>query len=266
MAGGELAGADSDLRGKPCPMCGHVRSAADTSPAWQCPKCGIAYVKFPPRAARLGTRLAAGGRELALEASEDRSALVLIAANLAALAIAWRAGMSLRELMMVYWIQSVIIGICSFVRILSLERFDPSNLNIGKRPVQETTGDKLKVACFFLLHYGFFHFGYLIFVLSERSHDSRASAGGYLLCALVFALNHGYSLLKNVALDARGRPSIGTLMFLPYARVFPMHLTILFGGTFFAGAFALFGGLKILADVAMHTLEHHVLRASKEAS
>ena len=32
--------------GKPCPKCRHVRTAADTGPDWQCPKCGIAYAKF----------------------------------------------------------------------------------------------------------------------------------------------------------------------------------------------------------------------------
>lgn len=29
-----------------CPKCGHTRTPADTAPAWQCPSCGIAYVKF----------------------------------------------------------------------------------------------------------------------------------------------------------------------------------------------------------------------------
>lgn len=32
--------------GKPCPKCRHVRTAADSGPEWQCPKCGIAYAKF----------------------------------------------------------------------------------------------------------------------------------------------------------------------------------------------------------------------------
>lgn len=32
--------------GKPCPKCGHKRTAADGGPDWQCPKCGIAYAKF----------------------------------------------------------------------------------------------------------------------------------------------------------------------------------------------------------------------------
>jgi hypothetical protein len=29
-----------------CPKCGHVRTAEDAAPAWQCPACGIAYSKF----------------------------------------------------------------------------------------------------------------------------------------------------------------------------------------------------------------------------
>lgn len=33
-----------------CPKCGYARTAAETVPAWQCPSCGIAYVKFRPKA------------------------------------------------------------------------------------------------------------------------------------------------------------------------------------------------------------------------
>ncbi len=34
--------------GKPtvCPKCNYARTAADAAPAWQCPSCGIAYIKF----------------------------------------------------------------------------------------------------------------------------------------------------------------------------------------------------------------------------
>jgi hypothetical protein len=38
--------------GKPCPRCAYVRAATDTAPDWQCPKCGVAYVKvLQPQAA-----------------------------------------------------------------------------------------------------------------------------------------------------------------------------------------------------------------------
>lgn len=34
-----------------CPRCEYVRQASDTAPAWQCPRCGIAYDKVQPGAA-----------------------------------------------------------------------------------------------------------------------------------------------------------------------------------------------------------------------
>jgi hypothetical protein len=261
MAGAELAGNDPYLQGEPCPKCAYVRTAAESNPAWQCPKCRIAYLKFHPGGQPLGARLAAGSREMVAEASEDSSVLVLIAANLIALAIAYWTGMNLRELMLVYWIQSVIIGVCSAIRILNLERFSTENLEMNNQPVPEEPASKRKVAGFFVLHYGFFHFGYLLFLSFDRAPEPGGSAAGYLLCALVFAANHGYSLLQNVRRDALGRPNLGTLMFLPYARIVPMHVTILAGGSLYGGAhaFALFGLLKIIADAVMHTVEHHVL-------
>jgi uncharacterized Tic20 family protein len=58
--------------GKPCPKCRHVRTAADSGPDWQCPKCGIAYAKFvqaqsapsgavAPRSATSSVRAKTGG-------------------------------------------------------------------------------------------------------------------------------------------------------------------------------------------------------------
>ncbi len=261
MAGGELSDA-AYLQGKPCPKCGHVRTAADTNPGWQCPSCQIVYLKYRPGATQLGARLAAGGRELAVEAQGDQSVYALIAANLLALLIAWYLRMSLRELMLVYWMQSVIIGISSAIRILSLKRFSTENLKINDQPVAEDPGSKVMVAGFFVLHYGFFHFIYLLFITFDANDaEPGGPALGYFLCALVFAVNHGYSVRQNIRRDAAGKPNLGTLMFLPYARIFPMHLTILLGGALFGGAwaFVLFGALKVAADVVMHTVEHHVL-------
>lgn len=94
---------DPYLSGKPCPKCGYVRTSADTNPAWQCPHCHVAYLKVQP-GAPLPTRLVAGSRELAAEGASDRSVYALIAANLFAAAIAVAFGMTLLDLMLVYWI------------------------------------------------------------------------------------------------------------------------------------------------------------------
>ena len=48
-------------------------------------------------------------------------------------------------------------------------------------------------------------------------------------------------------------------MFYPYARIIPMHLTIIFGSSF-GGTLPLFLVLKTFADAIMHVVEHNVLR------
>ena len=243
-----------------CPKCGYVRQPTDTNPDWQCPKCQIAYLKYRRGGSQLASRLAAGGREIAAEARADSSVYMLIAANVVALAISLWTHMSLRELMVVYWIQSVIIGIAAAARILSLERFTTGGITMNDRPVPEKPSSKALVAGFFAMHYGGFHAVYLVFLAAAPGEQSGGSLLGYVLCSAVFSVNHGYSLAQNVKRDALGRPNIGALMILPYARIIPMHLTIVFGGLFFGGlwAFFLFGLLKIAADVGMHTVEHHV--------
>jgi uncharacterized protein YxjI len=54
----------SSYAGKPCPKCAYVRASAETAPDWQCPSCGIAYLKYveaqssPQR--QIGSRTSSG--------------------------------------------------------------------------------------------------------------------------------------------------------------------------------------------------------------
>src|SRR5688572_12611849 len=212
-----------------------------------------------PARAQLRAALAAEGRRMALEARSDFSLLILVAANLVALGVAYASSMSLRDLMLVYWIQSVIIGVANVVRIAGLQRFDTDGFKIGGQPVEEKPAVKRQTAAFFAVHYGFFHAGYLVFIAAAPSRAGQlAPLYVYAVLALIFAANHGYSLAHNMRRDAAGRPNIGTLMLLPYARIVPMHLTIVLGGAFIGGpvAFFFFGLLKTAADAVMHVVEH----------
>jgi hypothetical protein len=55
------------------------------------------------------------------------------------------------------------------------------------------------------------------------------STGPVMLCVALFLVNHGYSLIVNLRADLARKPNIGTVMFFPYARIIPLHLTIIFG-------------------------------------
>jgi hypothetical protein len=180
-----------------------------------------------------------------------------------------------------YWIQSVVIGYYNVRRIQKLQRFSTDGLKINGSAVDPTPSTRRQTWMFFNVHYGFFHFGYLIFLLafsagametgSEMPADlgtleglSQWNALWIAATAIGFLVSHGQSHREHVDADLRGTPNIGTLMFVPYIRIIPMHLTIILGAMLGDGlGMLLFGGLKTAADVAMHKVEHHLLQKSR---
>lgn len=296
MARWTISGAESYHQGKPCPKCGHVRAAADAAPQWRCPGCGNAYPEFEeaqPKPGAPAPGLVAGAPGPAWMGIPDHSFLALIAANLLAIAAAVGFQMPLRALMFVYWFQSVVIGI-SFVLRMILARdysLDPTVEAVPEAmKLFHATGGKYFKIIFFFVHYGFFHLIYLIFITMDSKMQRVPLGLGWqevLVCA-VFAANHAYSLACNIRADRAGRPRLDVLFWLPYARIVPMHVTIIFaphltaafavtverlretdpqlllGGriTGAAAALVLLLGLKTLADVVMHVVEHRALRGS----
>jgi hypothetical protein len=78
--------------------------------------------------------------------------------------------------------------------------------------------------------------------------------------AALFFFYQGFSFFYNRKWETPGKPNIGILMFFPYARVIPMHITICLVGGYgenYGGKFvlALFVFLKTMADVIMHIVE-----------
>ena len=247
-----------------CPKCGHAREALASAPDWQCPACGIAYHKYAGYLERTKAALvppAAGAPRPST--SWDGSVWALLGANLLALAIAVAADWSAVSMMLLYWGQSVVIGLFNAARIASLDRFSTDNFQINGRDVEPTAGVRLQVTLFFLMHYGIFHAVYLLFLVMDGSGGAHLD-GWFLVCIVIFAFNHAWSYRYNLALDRQGTPNIGTLMFTPYVRIIPMHFTIIFGSIAFdsQGTLILFGLLKTGADVAMHATEHRLLQTT----
>jgi hypothetical protein len=240
-----------------CPKCGYIRTPADTGPAWQCPACGIAYDKYTAYLARVQTGAPVpGAREPAPDTLADRSIWMLLTINAATLGVAVFDHWNAVALMAAYWTQSVIIGIANVFRILALERFSTEGFRIGGRSVDPTPAVKRQTAIFFAVHYGFFHLAYLLF-LGSAGKATMLFDGWFWLCTVAFGLDHLWSHRDRAALDRQAVPNIGTMMFTPYLRIVPMHLTIVLGALFInsAAGMILFGVLKTLADLAMHLVE-----------
>jgi hypothetical protein len=195
----------------------------------------------------------------------DGSIWLLVAINLLALGIAHWKQWPLQQLMLLYWAQSVAIGISYMLRILSLEKFSTEGFKINGHSVEPTPATKRKTAFFFAFHFGFFHAGYLLFLMVGPGKNLTPRFDAWFwLCVLAFALNHFWSYRYNRDVDRQGTPNIGTLMFTPYLRIIPMHITIC-TGAFLGKGLLLFGGLKLFADIVMHLIEHARLRKAKKA-
>lgn len=250
-----------------CPKCGVTRRAQETVPAWQCPACGIAYDKYADYLNKVKSISSPRSREDGrAPLVADGSVWSLIAANLITLTMALIMSWSLGELMAVYLIQSVVIGLSYLARMMSLDKFSTDGVEMNGEALLPTRQSQIQMSLFFVVHYGLFHFVYFSFVLGGMFGEVYFS-WDLLVCALAFVVNHAYSYRYHRDLDRAGEPNIGSLMSMPYVRVVPMHLTIMFGGIFGGQALTLilFGILKTGADVVMHQNEHSRLAAARNA-
>jgi hypothetical protein len=167
----------------------------------------------------------------------------------------------LSALLWVYWAQSVTIGLLWFFKILNLKEFSTKDFRINDRSVKPTHKTKVSTARFFLFHYGFFHVGYFVFI---KSRDDSFDFWPMFLGITFLVASQCFSFFYNRKWLTSGKPNIGSMMFFPYLRVVPMHLTIIIGSALaekFSGSvgkfapLVLFMLLKTLADAAMHMVE-----------
>ena len=183
-----------------------------------------------------------------------------------------RSGWPLLMLAVPFWIQSVVIGWFYRRRILALERFCTDGFEIDGKPVPETAETRTTTASFLAMHYGFFHVVYAVLLAAFGLTGNLGDISGLriddlwsvLALGALFAFTQAVEHRRAVAADRRLRPNIGAMLFLPYVRVLPMHLTILLGAALGsgAGALVLFGVLKAAADAAMLVLEERLVARS----
>ncbi len=198
----------------------------------------------------------------------DPSLWLLLFSNLVTIFFATKEGWNVSTILWVYWFQSITIGFFNFVRILQLKEFSAEGFKINGQPAESTQRTKILTAFFFLVHYGFFHLGYMIFLLAGTFAKPFTQSVGSIewklifLAALLFFINHLFSYFYNRPTDTK-KQNIGNLMGYPYLRIIPMHLTAIFG-SFFVNALPFFLLLKTFSDAVMHVVEHKVIRKGEE--
>jgi hypothetical protein len=204
--------------------------------------------------------------------------LTLLLANLGTIWLfVWQNG-SIMQVLWSYWLQSVIIGAVHVFRIASLP-LDGITLNGKTISAQDSPAIKntarVFLAGFFIVHYGMFHVGYMIFLIVFSTQDvpfmmngaettlslneHGVAPGIVLLSGAAFAVHHILSFIgeRQAWLEhPKSAPHMMTVLFRPYSRILPMHLIIILGPVIAMAldtnaVFIAFMILKTLADLAL---------------
>lgn len=191
----------------------------------------------------------------------------ILAANGATALLALWQGWPLAHLMWPFWIQSMIIGWYARKRILALKTYAEGGFLLDGRSPRLRPRTQREYANLLVLQYGLAHVLYLGLMVESLPAIGARDWALFALAGSAFWLGHRRSHQLNVQADTRLVHRIGTLVFLPYARVLPMHLCIgLASGAAIAASLPAvlgFSALKTAADAFMHVYEHRLLQRGK---
>ncbi len=195
-----------------------------------------------------------------IQGSVKTSGAVLIAANLIPLIGVFAWGWRIFDIVFLYWLENLVIGVLNAVKILSLKNEKDGALQI----------EKFIFTPFFLVHYGIFCFVHGKFVFDLLGEGERMSnipallaTGGIGMAFAGFIVSHAFSFLSNfIGGGEYKRNDVSKQMFAPYGRVAVLHIAVLFGafvinvmGSPLVMLLLLIGG-KIALDLKMHARSH----------
>jgi len=155
-----------------------------------------------------------------------------------------------------YWGQSVLIGVFNFFDILTVKNPAPNTMKFDNG--KEAKGGCL--ALFFAVHYGIFHFVYLIFIATMFTKVGAVDWLFVLMGLVAVGMELLISFARRRSMRREGLVNVGALFFLPYLRVVPMHLMILTPAFLNMQASTIFLVLKMIADVLGYFLSTRIMR------
>jgi hypothetical protein len=180
---------------------------------------------------------------------KDKEFWLILAFNLVLIVTYYLGETSASLLVMLYFIQSLFIGLQYFVRLFALgfiyHKIDPKH-------------NRFALPFFFLFHYGFFHIVYFVFLISiVVKLPGSVDPSSVKLFALALLGNTILSSISDIKKDLVEPKVPIVVMFQPYFRIVPMHLFIMLAFatdsiSTLSNAFLLFIILKSIADVSMH--------------
>lgn len=167
---------------------------------------------------------------------------VILTLNLVPVAGVLWAGWSPLQLLLLYWIENVAVGVFNTLKLRDFEVHRPE------------VDSPFKLSNFFMLHYGLFTLVHGVFVLvigSLFANPGGAWAGvdlaSFAAAALGLAAIHFSDYLHWRGAPGWSRGSGDAQMFAPYGRILVMHLTVLGGAFILASTHAPVAWIALLA-------------------
>jgi hypothetical protein len=156
-------------------------------------------------------------------------------------------------LIWLYWSQSVLMGLFNVVDILTVRTVQTEPEKPNDQPMSSIFKYRAGGASFFAMHYGFFYLVYLIFIANmKRSGPFQWEFFKYFIMA--FFAGQVINFVQHKIQQRHRASNIGTMFFIPYLRIVPMHLTILVPAFFQISNLGIFLILKSVADVLMYII------------
>lgn len=173
-------------------------------------------------------------------------------------------------LIWLYWWQSVLLGIFTVVdmlttpNIIPLKNSEPNALEAltvrypeNPPPQTDKLSERMKsgknLAFFFILHYGFFHLVYLVFIASMKS-SGPVDRDFFKYFFIAFLAGQIITFVQHKVQQKKQPANLGAMFAIPYVRILPMHLTIILPALFKISNLGLFLILKAFADVVMYVV------------
>jgi hypothetical protein len=156
------------------------------------------------------------------ELKKDVSLWVLIASNLYLIYVAFIDSWSPGSVLMTYCFQSIIIGIATFFRILTVSTLSTEGLTYNGSPVEKNGWNKWKVLLFYIFHYSVFCG--MSFLCIKGFSGNNINWFSVFYFSVIFGINQLFSFFYN-SLFRHQSIHLGYIMLVPYRRIMPMFLS-----------------------------------------
>jgi hypothetical protein len=130
---------------------------------------------------------------------------------------------------MLYWAQSVIIGLFQFIKLWGIIESEDTETRINGHPIVTIQASHIIKPFYFLFHYGLIHYIYLTFLYNQFSSAFfNLPVFSTSIAIGIFLINHFVSYKEYRKSDQK--KTYKQITSFAYARVMPIHMTLFLGG------------------------------------